>query len=148
MSATDTGPMVQEAVGIARSVGEAVGHKVEDIATRSKGAGADAVAGVARTAQAIADSVGAESPAIADYVRGAGQKIDQLANDLRDKKVGDLLTAASEFGRSQPVMLLAGAALVGFALSRLIKSGVAAPAPAEASSGLPTDVWTGNGTGN
>jgi hypothetical protein len=102
-----------------------VAPKAEDIADRSKKAGADAVAGVARTAGAIADSVAQDSPAIADYVRGAGQKIDRLATDLRDKKVGDLLTSAAEFGRSQPVILLAGAALVGFALSRLIKAGVA-----------------------
>ena len=144
MSANDTGSATQEAVGIARSVGEAVGHKVEDIASRSKGAGADAVATVARTAQAIADSVAGDSPAVADYVRGAGQKIDRLANDLRDKKVGDLLTMATEFGRSQPVMMLAGAALVGFALSRLIKAGAAAPASAEPPAGRDVDVWTGN----
>ena len=60
-------------------------------------------------------------------MRGAGEKIDQLANDLRDKKVGDLMTSAVEFGRSQPVIMVAGAALVGFALSRLIKAGVATP---------------------
>jgi hypothetical protein len=41
-------------------------------------------------------------------------------------------------------MLLAGAALVGFALSRLIKAGVAAPAPAEPPANPATDVWTGN----
>lgn len=144
MSASDSGSATQEAVGIARSVGEAVGHKVEDIATRSKGAGADAVASVGRTAQAIADSVSGDSPAIADYVRGAGQKIDRLANDLRDKKVGDLLTMATDFGRSQPVMMLAGAAIVGFALSRLIKAGAAAPASAESQSGRNVDVWTGS----
>ena len=147
MSATDTGQATQQAAGIARAVGEAVGHKVEDIADRSKGAGADAVAGVARTAQAIADTVAQEVPAVADYVRGAGQKIDQLATDLRDKKVSELLTSATEFGRSQPVILLAGAALVGFALSRLIKAGVAAPAAvAAADSPTETDkneVWTG-----
>lgn len=152
MSATDSGQAKQEAVGIARSVGAAVGHKVEDIADRSKGAGADAVAGVARTAQAFADSVAGDVPAVADYVRGAGQKIDQLATDLREKKVGDLLTSAAEFGRSQPMVLLAGAALVGFALSRLIKAGVAAPAPSTAADTSTTAmsseteknaVWTG-----
>jgi len=145
MSPTDTSQATQQAAGIARSVGEAVGHKVEDIADRSKGAGADAVAGVARTAEAIADSVAGESPAIADYVRGAGKKIDRLADDLRDKKVGDLLTSAADFGRSQPVVLLAGAALVGFALSRLIKAGAAAPAVAEAEAEADkSNVWTGN----
>ena len=62
-------------------------------------------------------------------MRGAGQKIDRLANDLREKKVGDLLNSAAEFGRSQPVIMLAGAALIGFALSRVVKAGVAtAPA--------------------
>lgn len=122
----------QQASVIGRAVGDAVGPKAEDIADRSKAAGADAVAGVARTAQALADTVASDSPAIANYVRGAGQKIDRLANDLREKKVGDLLTSAAEFGRSQPVLMLAGAALVGFALSRLIKAGVAAPAEAGA----------------
>jgi hypothetical protein len=117
----------EEATGVARAVGEAVGRKVEEVADKSKLAGADAVAGLGRTANAIADEVADQSPAIADYVRGAGEKIDRLATDLRDKKVGDLLTSAVEFGRSQPVAMVAGAALVGFALSRLIKAGVAAP---------------------
>jgi hypothetical protein len=120
----------QQAAGIGRAVGDAVGPKAEDIADRSKAAGADAVAGVARTAQALADTVASDSPAIADYVRGAGQKIDRLASDLRDKKVGDLLASAAEFGRSQPVIMLAGAALIGFALSRVVKAGVAMPAQA------------------
>jgi hypothetical protein len=66
-------------------------------------------------------------------VRGAGRKIDRLASDLREKKVGDLLSSAAEFGRSQPVIMLAGAALIGFALSRVVKAGVAA-APADGAS--------------
>ena len=70
-------------------------------------------------------------PAVAEYVRGAAAKIDRLAVDLREKKVGELLSSAADFGRSQPVAMLAGAALVGFALSRVIKAGVAAPAAAK-----------------
>ena len=106
--------VLQQAAGIGRAVGDAVGPKAEDIANRSKAAGADAVAGVARTAEALADTVAPNSPAIAEYVRGAGHK-----------KVGDLLSSAAEFGRSQPVLMLAGAALLGFALSRVVKAGVA-----------------------
>ena len=70
-------------------------------------------------------------------MRGAGQKIDRLASDLREKKVGDLLSSAAEFGRSQPVIMLAGAALIGFALSRVVKAGVVAT-PAE---GAPEAQW-------
>ena len=117
--------VAKQAAGIGRAVGDAVGPKAEDIANRSKAAGAEAVADVARTAEALADTVAPTSPAIAEYVRGAGQKIDRLASDLRDKKVGDLLAAAAEFGRSQPGIMLAGAALIGFALSRVVKAGVA-----------------------
>ena len=123
---TNTAEQVtQQATGIARSVGEAIGRKVEEVTDKSRHAGAEKVAGLGRTANAIADGVAEQSPAIADYVRGAGAKIDQLADDLREKKVGDLLNDAAAFGRSQPMVLLAGAALVGFALSRLIKAGVA-----------------------
>jgi hypothetical protein len=121
----------QQATGIARTVGETIGRKVEEVTDKSRQAGADKVAGLGRTANAIADGVAEQSPAIAEYVRGAGEKIDRLAVDLREKKIGDLLNDAAEFGRSQPVVLLAGAALVGFALSRLIKAGVAGNAIAD-----------------
>lgn len=113
-----------QAAGMARTVGEAVGQRVEQVADRSKVAGADAVAGLGRTASALADSMEDQVPAVADYVRTASEKMDRLATDLRDKKVGDLLNSAAEFGRAQPLVLLAGAALVGFALSRLVKAGV------------------------
>ncbi|MBV8412632.1 MAG: hypothetical protein JOY64_33760 [Alphaproteobacteria bacterium] len=128
----------EEAAGIGQEVGQALSRKAEDIADRSKEAGADAAASAARTAQAVADSVAGQSPAVADYVRDAGQKIDRLANNLREKSVGELLSSAAEFGRSQPVVLIAGAALVGFALSRMIKAGVTASsngANTESSSG-------------
>jgi hypothetical protein len=140
---TDT---TTQASGVARAVGEAVGRKVEEVADKSRHAGADAVESFGRTTGGIADAVAEQSPAIADYVRGAGEKIDRLATDLREKKVGDLLTSAAEFGRSQPVVLLAGAALVGFALSRLIKAGVVTSA-ATSGTDTGTDIETGMETG-
>lgn len=122
----------QETSSAARAVGEAVGHKAEEVADTSRQAGAEGVARAARTAGAVADAVAGEAPAVAAYVRGAAGKIERLADDLREKKVGELLSSAAEFGRSQPVAMLAGAALVGFALSRVIKAGVAAPTAPEA----------------
>jgi hypothetical protein len=46
------------------------------------------------------------------------------------------LNSAAEFGRSQPIIMLAGAALIGFALSRVVKAGVAT-APADTASNAP-----------
>ena len=48
----------QQAEGIGRAVGDAVGPKAEDIANRSKAAGAGAFAGVAQTAEALAALIG------------------------------------------------------------------------------------------
>lgn len=115
--------LTDQAAGVGQEVGQALGRKAEDLVDRSKGVGADAVAGAARTAEKLADTVADQSPAIADYVRNAGQKIDRLASDLREKSVGDLLGQAAGYAKSQPLVVIAGAAIVGFALSRLIKAG-------------------------
>jgi hypothetical protein len=134
--------VTEQAAGVGREVGDALARKTEEIVGQSKGSGADAVASAARTVQAVADTVAEQSPAVADYVREAGQKIDRLAHNLRERSVGDLLGSAVEFGRSQPVVLIAGAALVGFALSRLIKAGVAAPSDGRAA--MPADAGEGS----
>jgi hypothetical protein len=55
-----------------------------------------------------------------------GQRIDRLADDLRDKSAGELLTIATDFGKRQPLALLAGSAIVGFALARIVKAGLGA----------------------
>jgi hypothetical protein len=102
-----------------------VGGKAEEVATRGTRAGADTVAAIGRTAETLAASLQDQSPAVADYVRSTGARIDRLADDLRDKSAGELLGMATEFGKKQPLVLLAGAAVVGFALSRVVKAGLA-----------------------
>ena len=120
--------LTDQAARVGQDVGHTLGRKTEDLVDRSKDVGADAVAGAARTAEKLADTVADQSPAIAEYVRTAGQKIDRLASDLREKSVGDLLGQAATYARSQPMIVIAGAAIVGFALSRLIKAGAVAGA--------------------
>jgi hypothetical protein len=102
-----------------------VGGKAEEVATRGTRAGADTVAAIGRTAETLAASLQDQSPAVADYVRSTGARIDRLADDLRDKSAGELLGMATEFGKKQPLVRLAGAAVVGFALSRVVKAGLA-----------------------
>jgi hypothetical protein len=116
----------QEAAKAEEQAGNAVKSKAEEMVEGPLEAGADALAGVARTAESVAETVGAESPVVADYLKSAGQKLDQFSSDLREKSVSELLQAAIGFGRSQPVLMIAGAAIVGFALSRVVKAGVAA----------------------
>ena len=98
--------------------------KAEELASRSAESGAAAVSALGKTAATLAGSLEEQSPAVADYVRSTGQRIDRLADDLRDKSAGELLTIATDFGKRQPLALLAGSAIVGFALARIVKAGL------------------------
>lgn len=109
-----------------QEVRSAVGDRAEEIAARATRAGADTVAAMGRTAETLASSLEDQSPALADYVRSTAMRIDRLADDLREKSAGELLGMATEFGKQRPLILLAGAAVVGFALSRVVKAGLAA----------------------
>ena len=104
----------------------ALAGKAEELAGRSTESGAAAVSALGKTAATLAGSLEEQSPAVADYVRSTGQRIDRLADDLRDKSAGELLTIATDFGKRQPLALLAGSAIVGFALSRIVKAGIGA----------------------
>ena len=117
----------QEAAKAEEQAGDALKSKAEAMVQSPLEAGADALASVAQTAGSVAEAVGGESPVIADYLKSAGQKLDQFSSDLREKSVSELLQTAIGFGRSQPVLMIAGAAIVGFALSRVVKAGLAAP---------------------
>jgi hypothetical protein len=64
------------------------------------------------------------SPALAEYVRNAANYTHELADKLRDQKAGELISQAVSWGRQQPLLVIAGAAVIGFALSRVVKSGV------------------------
>jgi len=117
----------QEAAKAEEQAGDALKSKAEAIVQNPLEAGADALASAARTAGSVAEAVGGESPVIADYLKSVGETLDQFSSDLREKSVSELLQTAIGFSRSQPVLMIAGAAIVGFALSRVVKAGLAAP---------------------
>ncbi|MDO8976590.1 hypothetical protein [Reyranella sp.] len=110
----------------ASEIKTALSGKAEELAGRSAESGAAAVAALGKTAATLAGSLEDQSPAVAEYVRSTGQRIDRLADDLRDKSAGELLTIATDFGKRQPLALLAGSAIVGFALARIVKAGMGA----------------------
>ena len=55
--------------------------KAEELAGRSTETGAAAVSALGKTAATLAGSLEEQSPAVADYVRSTGQRIDRLADD-------------------------------------------------------------------
>ena len=87
--------------------------------------GSEALANVSKlvgdTASGLDERLGAE---YGDYARKAAGAIEDAANRLASKDPDELIDDTREFVRKSPGVALAGAAIVGFALARLVKAGL------------------------
>lgn len=85
----------------------------------------EALAGVSKlvgdTAAGIDDRLGAE---YGDYARKAASAIEKAADSLAAKSPDELIDDTREFVKKSPGIALAGAAVVGFVLARLVKTGL------------------------
>jgi ElaB/YqjD/DUF883 family membrane-anchored ribosome-binding protein len=86
----------------------------------------EALGNVARmvgdTASGIEERLG---PEYGDYARRAASAIESVANNIAGKDPDELIDDTRTFVRNSPGVALAGAAVVGFVVARLIKSGIA-----------------------
>jgi ElaB/YqjD/DUF883 family membrane-anchored ribosome-binding protein len=77
---------------------------------------------VGDTAAGIEERLG---PEYGDYARRAAGAIENVANTIAEKDPDELIEDTRNFVRNSPGIALAGAAVVGFVVARLIKSGMA-----------------------
>jgi hypothetical protein len=87
---------------------QAVGGTIGDFASAIRKAGED----LSRSDQTMAGQV----------VRQAADGLEHLSRSLADKRPHEILDAARDFGRRNPVAFAAGAMLLGVALGRLARS--------------------------
>lgn len=88
--------------------------------------GAEALANVSKLVGDTADGLDERlGPEYGDYARRAASAIEETANSIASKDADELIDDTREFVRKSPGIALAGAAIVGFALARLIKAGLA-----------------------
>jgi ElaB/YqjD/DUF883 family membrane-anchored ribosome-binding protein len=101
------------------------GERTRGIVTQGLERTAEALANVSRmvgdTATGIEERLGAE---YGDYARRAASTIENAANSIASKDPDELIDDTREFVRNSPGVALAGAAVVGFVLARLVKSGL------------------------
>ena len=99
--------------------------KAREFAVQGKDRATDALDNVAKligeTASQVDEKVGAQ---YGDYARRASDTVANLATTLRDKDVDALFADARELVRRSPAMAIGAAAVVGFALVRLVKAGI------------------------
>ena len=102
------------------------GEKARGFVTQGLERTAEALANVSRmvgdTAPGIEERLGAE---YGEYARRAAGSIENLANTVAEKNPDELIEDTRNFVRNSPGVALAGAAVVGFVVARLLKSGLA-----------------------
>jgi len=76
---------------------------------------------VGDTAAGLDERLGAE---YGEYARKAAGALEDAANRIAAKDADELIEDTREFVRKSPGVALAGAAIIGFALVRLVKSGL------------------------
>ena len=111
-----------------RTGGDKISEQAADKARGFVGQGmersAEALANVSKlvgdTAAGLDDRLGEE---YGDYARRAAQALETTANRLASKDPDELIDDTRSFVRKSPGVALAGAAIIGFALARLVKSG-------------------------
>ena len=92
--------------------------------------------GLERTSEALANvskMIGDTAPGIEErlgpdygaYARRAAGAIENVANTIAEKDPDELIEDTRNFVRNSPGIALAGAAVVGFVVARLLKSGLA-----------------------
>jgi hypothetical protein len=96
--------------------------QAEQIAQQQKQAGADQIEQMAKAVHGAADQLAPQMPDAAGFVHAAASHLERGAGALRERSVSDLLAGFNELGRREPLTLLGGALLAGFAISRFLKS--------------------------
>ena len=127
-------PQLAEAKAKAADIVPALKEEAGKLADKSLAGGADAAQAVGKAAESAAQALDDALPALAGYVRNAADYTGKFADKLRDKKAEELLGEAMTWTRQQPLLTMAGAAMLGFALSRIVKAGAAPAAEAASSS--------------
>ena len=102
------------------------GDKARGLVTQGLERTSETLANVAKmvsdTAPGIDERLGGE---YGEYARRAAGAIENVANSIAQKDPDELIEDTRTFVRNSPGIALAGAAVVGFVIARLLKTGLA-----------------------
>jgi len=97
-------------------------NKAKHVAEQEKRTGAGQIDDMAKAVHGAADELQDQMPKAAEFVHTAASRLEEGANALRERSIKDLTNALTDFGRKEPLALLGGAVVAGFAISRFLKS--------------------------
>jgi len=120
-SATET--VKSAAADLTSEAGKLAGdaaQRARSFADENKGKVAEQVDSLAGVLNKAADELeGSNQAMFAGYARQLAGGVQTVSTTLREKGVDELFTLVGDFARKQPALFIGGAALLGFAASRL-----------------------------
>jgi hypothetical protein len=126
MATSATRAVKEQAIQFAGDMGEELSKTAESQKIR----GAEAMRSFARAINSAAGELEGTSPQVARSVRDAAAKVEDLSTNLSSHSVDDLVKAATDLARAQPLIFVGGAVAAGFALSRFLKTSASNPTSA------------------
>jgi ElaB/YqjD/DUF883 family membrane-anchored ribosome-binding protein len=108
----------------ASSLGSAAQERFQGYMDQQVVAGADLAERIAGAINAAADELGRTSPALGSAVRGAGDRVQELSQQFRDKTADEILANTRDFVRHKPALVFGVAAALGFAAYRVLNAGM------------------------
>lgn len=126
LAKNDLDAIAQRATSDARELGHQAQEKIGEATDKAKSFAADQkdlaatqINGVANALSKVADELeGSDQQTIGRYARDLAKGLSNIGSQIETREIDDLLGAAQDFGRTQPVAFLGVAALAGFAASR------------------------------
>lgn len=111
----------QEAKATAQGVADTVATEAGNYAGQAKDAAADEVKGVASALRTAAEEMRSGSPQERTFSQIA-EGLADASDAMRDKDLGEMVGAVTDFAKRNPMVFLGSAALIGFAATRFAKA--------------------------
>jgi ElaB/YqjD/DUF883 family membrane-anchored ribosome-binding protein len=138
-TAQRAGDQVREA---ASSVGSEAQHRFQGYLDQQVAAGADLAGRIAGAITAAADELDRTSPSLGSAVRGAGERVQDMSRQFRDKTADEIVAVTRDLVRRKPALVFGVAAAFGFVAYRVLNAGMTQGASREGPS-AGYDDWRG-----
>ena len=112
----------EDMAGGVKNMASQAREKLMSTAENQKRAGADYVVGVADAVRRAAGEFDEQIPQAGEYIRSAADQMQTMADSLRRRDVGQMLSDVQSFARRQPTAFLGVSFLAGFAAIRFLRS--------------------------
>lgn len=111
----------EEVKARAQGVADTVTAEAGNYAGQAKDAAADEVKGVASALRTAAEEMRSGSPQERTFSQIA-ESLADASDTMRDKDLGEMVWAVTDFAKRNPMVFLGSAALIGFAATRFAKA--------------------------